>query len=105
MGNRNFIIIDSDKGQSTVEYILLLAVVMSLVYLVVNSERFKDLIGDDGAFAIKMKNESEWNYRFGNQGKDGFTSLTYPNGTNPTYWNATDSSSHFVGPLKPYPSP
>ena len=105
MGNRNFITLKSHKGQSTVEYILLLAVVMSLVYLVVNSDRFKDLIGDDGAFATKMKNESEWNYRFANQGKDGFTMLTYPNGTNPTYWNAANGQSRFVGPLKPYPSP
>jgi len=92
----------NQRGQSTVEYILLLAVVISLIYTVINSARFKDIVGEGGSFANKMKNSMEWNYRFGSQGTEGFSTIQYPGGRHPTYFNSSTGFTHFIGPIKPY---
>jgi len=99
MGNRFLL---NSRGQSTVEYILLLAVVISLAYLVINSRKFKDLLGRNGTFANNMKNEAEWNYRFASPGNVGFSTINYGS-SHPTYWNSVKSTTHFIGPKDPYP--
>lgn len=104
MGNRNVHILNP-RGQSTVEYILLLAVVISLIYTVTNMPRFKALLGEGGSFAVAMKNEMEWNYRFASQGREPFSTITYPNAFHPAYYNATRNATHFIGPIKPYGGP
>ncbi|MBY0516138.1 MAG: hypothetical protein K2P81_04475 [Bacteriovoracaceae bacterium] len=102
MGNRSNKFLKA-TGQSTVEYILLLAVVISLVYIVINSPLFKQFIGRNGTFAQKMKATTEWNYRFGSQGVLPYSQINYSNATHPSYWNSSTSSTHFFGPLKNYP--
>jgi hypothetical protein len=102
MGNRSYKFL-KQTGQSTVEYILLLAVVISLVYTLVNSPLFRQFIGRNGTFAQKMKATTEWNYRFGSQGVLPFTQINYSSATHPSYWNSSASSTHFFGPLKSYP--
>ena len=101
MGNRNVHILNH-RGQSTVEYILLLAVVISLIYTITNSQRFRDLLGEGGSFATTMKSEMEWNYRFGSQGRTTTTTITFPNAFHPTYYNTARNTTHFIGPIKPY---
>jgi hypothetical protein len=96
---------DFQLGQSTVEYILLLAVVISLIFVVINSDRFKDLLGDGGGLAQRVKQELEWNYRFGSQfyGDQGAWNTNLTGSSHPAYWNQRRSNSHFIGPLRPYP--
>jgi len=92
-------------GQSTVEYVLLLAVVASLVFTVINSARFKDLLGEGGGFAVRMKDEMEWNYRFGSQyyGDSAAFNVNLSSRNHPGYYNQTKGTTHFIGPLKTYP--
>ncbi len=104
LGNWHVSILKS-RGQSTVEYILLLAVVISIIYLLVNSQRFKDLLGEGGTLATRMKGTTEWNYRFASPGNEEFAQINYPNGRHPTYWNGATNTTHFIGPKKPYPAP
>lgn len=101
MGNRKVRILGS-RGQSTVEYILLLAVVISLIYTVINLRMFKELLGDGGKFAVTMKNEMEWNYRFASQGREPFTTISYPGAAHPAYFNTAKGMTHFIGPRDPY---
>lgn len=102
LGNRHAAFLRA-RGQSTVEYILLLAVVISLIYLITRSERFRALLGEGGTLATNMKGTTEWNYRFASPGTDEFSTINYPNARHPTYWNGT--TTHFIGPKDPYPAP
>jgi hypothetical protein len=102
MGNRNNIILNK-RGQSTVEYILLLAVVISLIYVVINSVRFKELMGQGGTLGTNMRLEAEWNYRFAKPRNGLTTTWSGVTADHPSYWNSTRSATHFIGPLKPYP--
>jgi hypothetical protein len=104
MGHRNARFL-SASGQSTVEYILLLAVVVSLIFLVVNSDRFRDLMGEGGTFATRIKGEMEWNYRFATPGNEEFSTINYPGAQNPSYFNTTRNGTHFIGPINPYGAP
>ena len=98
-------VLPSQLGQSTVEYILLLAVVISLVLTVFNSARFKDLLGEGGSFAVRMKDEMEWNYRFGSQyyGDSAAFNVNISSKNHPGYYNQRKGATHFIGPLRPYP--
>ena len=96
---------NTQLGQSTVEYVLLLAVVISLVFTVINSARFKDLLGEGGGFAMRMKDEMEWNYRFGSQyyGDASAFNVNLGARNHPGYFNQRRGATHFIGPLRPYP--
>lgn len=94
--------VKSQKGQSMVEYILLLVVVISLIHTIINSNRFKDLIGKEGRFATKMKGEAQWNYRHGSPG-NGAAVIYSTAKDHPTYYNLSKNMSHFIGPKDPYP--
>ena len=103
LGNRNDFILVED-GQSTVEYLLLLAVVIAIVTAVFYSACFKERFGEGGRFARAIKDETQWNYRHGSPGRQaGNVPITYPNATHPTYYNSSRSSSHFFGPVDIYP--
>ena len=52
-----------ETGQSTVEYILLFAVMASISTLVFQSNQFDNLFGDEGQFAEVYKRETEYSYR------------------------------------------
>lgn len=56
-------VLKNEKGQTMVEYILLLAVAVSLVYTFYNSEAFRRLFGEQGAIGQRIKTETEFSYR------------------------------------------
>lgn len=90
------------KGQSTVEYILLFAVVISLVGFVMKSQRFQELFGEDGKFAKTFRSEIEYSYRHARWGK--VKNL----GEVPNYNQKHDSwekngATRFFGPEQKYP--
>lgn len=67
------------KGQSTIEYILLLAVVMLLVSVVFKSPLFTELLGEDSSFFKVLKNRMEFSYRYthaGNREDSGLENIT-----------------------------
>lgn len=55
----------NQKGQSVVEYILLLLVVVVLSNAVFKSDLFLDFVGPDSDFFQKLKIQTEYAYRHG----------------------------------------
>lgn len=84
------------KGQSTVEYILLFAVVATLVTFVFKSKQFQDLFGDEGKFANIYKKEIEYSYRHGLGGREPFTQPDYKSAQHDSY------SGRFFGAVDAY---
>jgi hypothetical protein len=57
--------LNSKKGQSLVEYLLLLAVLISLSISILNSEALRNLIGPNSAFFETIERYLEFSYRHG----------------------------------------
>lgn len=96
--------IKSQSGQTMVEYMLLLAVALSLVVTFYNSEAFKRLFGNQGSLGKMIKEESEFSYRHAymrNKGED------VPRGNrdgsvHPSYVHPS-GGSRFFSAKDPYP--
>jgi Flp pilus assembly pilin Flp len=98
-----FFKVKSEQGQTMVEYILLLAVAVGLVYTLMNSALFKRIFGDKGSFGGALKASSEFNYRHGapiGSLPDVPRENREPN-MHPTYSDGTES--RFFGPKEKYP--
>lgn len=87
------------KGQSTVEYILLLGVVVVLVLGVIRSQGFQEVLGKEGTFFRAYKSILEFNYQHGFPGSRK-NPIDY-SGLHPSY-SRPDGSRFFI-PLEPYP--
>lgn len=98
----------SQRGQTAVEYILLLAVAVSLVLTFYRSEAFKKLFGPQGQIGNKIKSQSEFAYRhaFSASGP-GRSRPADPSRTNrdikvhPSYADGT-GETRFFGPKNTY---
>jgi hypothetical protein len=89
-----------NQGQSTVEYVLLLAVIMVLVYSVLQSDRFKETLGQDSEIFAAMEKYIEYTYRHGGPG------LTDPStyaGDHETYKKDGAIGTRFFTPAEQYP--
>lgn len=100
-------IISSKKGQSAVEYILLLGVISALGVTIINNKRFKDFIaGQDGLFAI-MKKGMAYSYCYGRENDstdvDQKLNFDYKSKNHDTYYNSTGGHTHFFTNKAKYP--
>jgi hypothetical protein len=98
----------SEHGQTLVEYILLLAVAVSLVTTVYNSQAFRKLFGEQGAIGQKMKTQNEFAYRhaFYTSGASNTTIPDIPPNNkdisiHPSY-KEPGEGTRFFGPKEPY---
>lgn len=94
----------SQLGQTVVEYILLLAVAVSLVLTFYNSEAFRRLFGREGTVGIRIKTESEFGYRHGFV-KNGSVDVSRDNkdgSIHPSYYDANSNATRFFGPREGY---
>jgi hypothetical protein len=87
-------------GQSTVEYILLLAVISFVTTSLFNSSMFKDYFGEDGTFVTTYKYELEYSYRHGVRGRKK-TVVNYASPNHDSY--KSGGNTRFFGALLPYP--
>ncbi len=87
----------TQQGQSTVEYILLFAVVIALVSLVFQSSEFKNLFGKNGKFSDKFRREMEYSYRHGLSGDKPFKEPQYKERVHDSY------NGRFFGARDAYP--
>ena len=104
--SRTFHFLRNQSGQSVVEYILLVAVLMSFVFLVFSSDRFKNLFGSGSEFSRSFANRISCNYRFAaNTNLRNCSNLNrnYQNKTHPTYF-PTGGQTRFFGPADQYPA-
>lgn len=77
------LVLKKESGQTVVEYILLLAVVVSLVFTFLRSEMFNRYFGNQGSFGAVIKRNNEFSYRH-----------AYGNGTNDIPRDNRDGSNH-----------
>ena len=94
----------SERGQTVVEYILLLAVVVSLIITFRNSELFRRMFGTGGTIGQRMKQESEFSYRHAyGHGAVDVPRLTRDGAVHPSYHDADGGQTRFFGAREPYP--
>ena len=93
-------ILKSKNGQSIVEYILLMSVLMSILAAVFNSRYFKDFLGDDSAFFEALRKRYEYTYRHGRFGNEDQT----PDPSGVRGQPHESYNGRFFTPLSPYPT-
>lgn len=97
----------NNKGQSAVEYILLLAVISTLGFSFYNSQRFKDFMGGNAGFFEEMKKGMEYSYRYGREYRKSVDHETamgfeYNGKEHDTYFDRVEGSSRFFAGIEPY---
>lgn len=66
----------NNKGQSVVEYLLLMGVLVSLGLVVFKHPKFQDILGPDSNVFRGMKKFMTYSYRHARPGTDGNADLT-----------------------------
>ncbi len=101
MGKQSSSILN-EKGQSAVEYILLLAVVMSLVMVVFRNKTFQYYMGPDSPYFETLRKYIEHSYRYGSP---IVTGLTPPDSNSysdqHTSYQSETGQSRFFTPVEP----
>lgn len=92
----------NESGQSVVEYILLLFVVMTLVFTLVNSQAFQGIMGEDSEFFERLAKQQEYAFRHTHLLEINDDS-SY-NGPHHSYLNPNSNRSRFFSDLNPYPA-
>jgi hypothetical protein len=97
----------NSKGQSLVEYVLLLVVLSSLGYSIYNTKRFKDFIAGDQGFFLTMRKGIAYSYRYGREYKNDIDfeekmEFNYQSNKHDTYFNADQNNSRFFTGTEEY---
>jgi hypothetical protein len=98
------------KGQSAVEYILLLAVISTIGFSLINNRRFKEFVGGDKGLFAGLRKGIEYSYRYGRPLDDQVDfeeamEFKYSSNKHDLYFNAKDGSSRFFTGTNPYGKP
>lgn len=99
------VVVKNERGQTVVEYILLLAVAMSLVVTFYRSATFQRFFGTQGELGRLYKLDGEWGYRHASM-SGRTTESNQPKASaedHASYYNAEKSQTHFFAPTDPYP--
>lgn len=97
--------VQNQKGQTVVEYILLLSVAVSVVLTFYNSQAFKKLFGDQGTLGKNIKSQSEFAYRhaFTVSGQGGRPpDIARDNREGSQHPSYKGDPTRFFGPNQPY---
>lgn len=92
----------NNKGQSTIEYIMLFLVVMTLTMTVFKSQAFQDFFGENSTFFEAIIKKIEYSYRYGTEfNATGYTMPLPPTSTgNPNFFDG--NNSRFFVPITKY---
>jgi len=96
----------SEKGQTVVEYILLLTVAVSLVLTFYRSATFKRLFGEQGMLGQQVKSQTEFAYRHAYSMNRPATDVSRDNkdgASHPSYADENAGGTRFFGPKRAYP--
>ena len=96
-------VVKNQKGQTLVEYILLIVVVVTLVMTFYKSSAFQKLFGEKGELGEKMKTQNEFSYRH------AFYKPQFPDNLkgekditeHPSYRGTNREPTRFFGPKDP----
>jgi hypothetical protein len=92
----------NQKGQSVMEYLLLLFVVVSLSTAFITSDAFKSIMGENSFFFTKLKEKQEYSFRHA-QYTDTNDDSTYNGPQHHSYKNPESNNSRFFAPAEEYP--
>jgi len=100
-------VLNSEKGQGVVEYILLIAVITSIAFTILNSKKFKEFTKGNKGFVRSMQTGISYSYRYGRdyqsaKNAENAQSFNYESGKHDTYLNDEGKSHYFFG-LDHYP--
>jgi hypothetical protein len=90
----------NQRGQTMIEYILLLVVVVSLAVAFMNSDTYKKFVGKDSLLMQKLVRQMSYSYRHGRQGEVDESNYSIEHDT---YFNRTEGKSRFFTPIEAYP--
>ena len=87
-----------------VEYVLLLAVAVSLIITFLRSEMFNRYFGEQGKFGVAIKRNNEFSYRhaFGT-GREDISRTNRDGRVHPSYFDAAGGTTRFFTGKEPYP--
>ncbi len=88
------------QGQSLVEYILLLGMLLMIGVSIFKSDAFKNIFGEDSALFAKLRKQFEYEYRHGLSGNNDRTNESY-GGEHESFF--TGGKTRFFSPETPYP--
>ncbi len=104
MGNKiSFKILKSRAGQSTVEYVLLLVVVMVFVNTVIRSETFQSFFGENSSFFNTMATGIARSYRYADVVNEDEAIEESPSLDHPSFTQDGGSNSRFFVIASEYP--
>lgn len=95
-------VLSNEKGQSLVEYIMLLAVVASLVSFVFKTDFWQSYFGPEGKFEKAFRARMEYSYRHGMEGESFYSPPNYNSRNHDHYYNG--AATRFYRPNEPYPA-
>jgi len=103
-------ILKKNSGQTFVEYILLLAVVVSVTYGLLNNKKFKEFFKGDKGMFLMMRQGMSYSYRFGvpykkDDKQDQKIDFAYESSGHDTYLNPDTGKSRFFSGQDEYPKP
>ncbi|MCO4753809.1 MAG: hypothetical protein KC478_04980 [Bacteriovoracaceae bacterium] len=90
------------SGQTLVEYILLLAVVVSLTTFAFKSDYWQSYFGPDGKIDEVFRARLEYSYRHALGGKDFYSQPNYGDRNHDSYYD--NGSTRFFRPREAYPA-
>ncbi len=92
----------NNRGQSTVEYIMLFLVVMTLTMSVFKSQAFKEFFGENSSFFEAIIKKIEYSYRYGTEFNEAGYQLPHPSAGagNPNFFDG--ANSRFFAPTTKY---
>ncbi|ATH06543.1 hypothetical protein BIY24_00870 [Halobacteriovorax marinus] len=103
MDNKSKNILLEERGQSAVEYIMLLAVISLITFSIVNSNKFKDFMGEDSGFFAGLRSQLEYSYRHGYLNSEADRSDDNYSGPHETYYDIDDGRTRFFTGGEQYP--
>lgn len=89
-----------EKGQTSVEYILLIAVIVVIATSVFKSSGFQQLFGAEGLFAKTYREEVEYSYRHTLGGRKAFSEPNYSGSNHDSYKGG--GQTRFFGAVEKY---
>lgn len=90
------------KGQSMVEYIMLMAVIVVIAVSIFQGRRFQSLFGEQGSFAVFYKRELEYSYRHALRGNGATPETVDYNTPHDSY--VSGGTTRFFGARESYPT-
>ena len=91
---------NNNKGQSLVEYILLLGMLLMIGVSIFKSDTFKNIFGEDSQLFSVLRKQFEYEYRHGLSGRDDGTNESY-GGEHESFYSK--GKTRFFSPDEPYP--